>query len=116
MYEAVRPLCRNVILLKNNKSVQTRAMSLAYSSMPKIHDIKIVEVGPRDGLQNESHPISVEDKVTFVNRLFETGLMNIEAGAFVSPKWVAQMANSNQVFQNLTFNTIDKPQLSCLVP
>lgn len=64
--------------------------------------VKIVEVGPRDGLQNEKQPVSLEDKVRLVNLLSETGVAEIETGSFVSPKWVPQMANSDQVFQNIS--------------
>lgn len=53
--------------------------------------VRIVEVGPRDGLQNESTPISIEDRVSLVNRLGATGLQVIESGSFVSPKWVPQV-------------------------
>lgn len=68
-------------------------------SIPK--QVKIVEVGPRDGLQNESQPISLEDKVTLVNALSDTGLTYIETGSFVSPRWVPQMANSHDVFASI---------------
>ncbi len=61
----------------------------------------IYEVGPRDGLQNESGLISVDDKVELINRLSSTGLKHIEAGSFVSPKWVPQMANSSQVLEKI---------------
>lgn len=61
-------------------------------------DVKIVEVGARDGLQNEATPLTVEQKVEFINLLSETGLTAIEAGSFVSPKWVPQMASSQAVF------------------
>ena len=59
--------------------------------------VRIVEVGPRDGLQNEKNPLSVETKVELINRLSDTGLKVIEAGAFVSPKWVPQMADTDKV-------------------
>jgi len=59
--------------------------------------IKIVEVGPRDGLQNEARPVSVEVKVGLIDRLTETGLAAIESGSFVSPKWVPQMAATAEV-------------------
>ena len=65
------------------------------------HKVKIVEVGPRDGLQNESAPISTIDKVTLIELLSEAGLTYIESGSFVSPKWVPQMATSTEVFQTL---------------
>ncbi len=61
----------------------------------------IYEVGPRDGLQNESGIISLDDKVELINRLSKTGLKHIEAGSFVSPKWVPQMANSSQVINEI---------------
>jgi hydroxymethylglutaryl-CoA lyase len=63
--------------------------------------VRLVEVGPRDGLQNESQPISVTDKVMLVNELTDAGLGYIEVGSFVSPKWVPQMAGSAQVFANI---------------
>jgi hydroxymethylglutaryl-CoA lyase len=58
----------------------------------------LVEVGPRDGLQNEAQPISVADKVRLVDDLTEAGVGYIEVGSFVSPKWVPQMAGSAEVF------------------
>ena len=63
--------------------------------------VKIVEVGPRDGLQNESKTISVADKIKFIQMLAAAGLKNIEAGAFVSPKWVPQMADTEHVLAAL---------------
>ena len=63
--------------------------------------IKIVEVGPRDGLQNESVETSAEWKIQLINQLSDTGLKFIEAGSFVSPKRVPQMANSAQVLQGI---------------
>lgn len=51
----------------------------------------MVEVGPRDGLQNEPSTITLETKLDLIKRLSETGLRHIEAGAFVSPKWVPQV-------------------------
>lgn len=63
--------------------------------------IKIVEVGPRDGLQNEPVPIPTEAKIAFVNALSETGAADIEVSAFVSPKWVPQLADAKEVFANI---------------
>lgn len=60
-------------------------------------DVRIVEVGPRDGLQNEKQPVSTDIKVELIERLARTGLRTIEATAFVSPKWVPQMADSADV-------------------
>ena len=64
--------------------------------------ITLVEVGPRDGLQSQGVTLTVDDRVRYVNLLGETGLQVIEAGAFVSPKWVPQMADSDLVFQRIT--------------
>lgn len=63
--------------------------------------VRIVEVGPRDGLQNEATPISVEAKVALIEALVAAGLRSIEAGSFVSPRWVPQMANSAEVLARL---------------
>ncbi|WPC07073.1 hydroxymethylglutaryl-CoA lyase [Pseudomonas sp. MBLB4123] len=63
--------------------------------------VRLVEVGPRDGLQNEKQPISVADKVRLVDDLTAAGLSYIEVGSFVSPKWVPQMAGSAEVFAGI---------------
>lgn len=65
-------------------------------------DIRIVEVGPRDGLQNEPEIVSLSTKVALVNLLARTGLKTVEAGAFVSPKWVPQMAGSAEVLAGIS--------------
>src|SRR5712692_1630085 len=59
--------------------------------------VKIVEVGSRDGLQNEKETIPADVKVKLVNRLTDAGFVNIEAASSVSPKWVPQMATSAEV-------------------
>ena len=76
--------------------------------------VSIVEVGPRDGLQNEQAILSANDKVTLINHLSDSGLKRIEAGSFVSPKWVPQMANSNEVLQRI--NRADGVIYSALTP
>ncbi|MFV8451223.1 hydroxymethylglutaryl-CoA lyase [Vibrio campbellii] len=63
--------------------------------------VNIVEVGARDGLQNES-PVSTEAKIRLIDLLSDTGLTHIEAGSFVSPKWVPQMADSLDVMKRIT--------------
>ena len=63
--------------------------------------VRLIEVGPRDGLQNEAQPISVADKVQLVDALTDAGLGYIEVGSFVSPKWVPQMAGSAEVFAQI---------------
>src|SRR5262249_41641463 len=64
--------------------------------------IAVVEVGPRDGLQNERAAVSTADKIEFVNRLSSARLPVIEVAAFVSPKWVPQMADAAEVFAGIT--------------
>ena len=63
--------------------------------------VKLVEVGPRDGLQNEPHPVPTPYKIAFVEKLSETGLTAIESTAFVAPQWVPQMADNAQVMRGL---------------
>ena len=67
--------------------------------LPK--EIKIVEVGPRDGLQNEPQLVPTEIKVELINRLSRSGLKAIESTSFVSPKWVPQMADSSEVMKGI---------------
>ena len=69
------------------------------ASLPK--KVKIVEVGPRDGLQNEKEALSAEVKIELVNRLARAGFPNVEVASFVSPKWVPQMATSAEVMAGI---------------
>lgn len=71
---------------------------MANTTLPQ--HVKIVEVGPRDGLQNEV-AVSTSDKVELINRLSESGLTYIESGSFVSPKWVPQMADTADIFAQI---------------
>jgi hydroxymethylglutaryl-CoA lyase len=64
--------------------------------------VRIVEVGARDGLQNEAVLVSADTKIIFINMLTAAGLQTIEAGAFVSPKWVPQMADTDKVLAGIT--------------
>ena len=63
--------------------------------------VRIVEVGPRDGLQNEKSTIATVDKIALIDRLSATGLTTVEATAFVSPKWVPQMADAAEVYAGI---------------
>ncbi|GAA5975398.1 hypothetical protein JCM10908_005149 [Rhodotorula pacifica] len=97
----------------------SHSASLARPTLAK--PVKIVEVGPRDGLQNEKTPLSTELKVELIERLVRVGLRDIEAGSFVSPKWVPQMATTADVLTSPTLARLRKehgPSLSlpCLVP
>jgi hydroxymethylglutaryl-CoA lyase len=67
--------------------------------------VHIVEVGPRDGLQNERQEIPASVKIELINRLSEAGFRNVESGSFVSPKWVPQMATSAEVFAGIARKT-----------
>ena len=64
--------------------------------------VRIVEVGPRDGLQNEKTSISVADRIAFIEALIAAGLPTVEVGAFVSPKAIPQMVNSDQVLRGVS--------------
>ncbi len=70
------------------------------SNLPSF--VKLVEVGPRDGLQNEKTLIATAEKIQLINMLSDAGFLSIEAGSFVSPKWVPQMADSAKVLQQIT--------------
>lgn len=63
--------------------------------------VRVIEMGPRDGLQNEPDPVPVETRVELIERLAAAGLPAVEAGAFVSPKWVPQMASTDAVLAAL---------------
>ncbi|KAJ9649315.1 hypothetical protein H2199_000090 [Coniosporium tulheliwenetii] len=75
--------------------------TLATTAARSAEQVRIVEVGPRDGLQNEKKAIELETKIEFIKRLAQTGLRTIEAGSFVSPKWVPQMANSSNILEHI---------------
>ena len=70
-----------------------------FEGVPK--QVKIVEVGPRDGLQNESRQIATADKVRLIEALAASGLKNIEVTSFVSPKWIPQLADGLDVCKSL---------------
>ncbi|MFT5278136.1 MAG: hydroxymethylglutaryl-CoA lyase [Glaciecola sp.] len=83
-----------------------------FDMLPK--SVQIVEVGPRDGLQNEKTSLSAQDKITFINQLSQVGCKRIEAGSFVSPKWVPQMASSDEVMR--TIERVKDVRYSALTP
>jgi hydroxymethylglutaryl-CoA lyase len=87
-------------------------MAMHPSSLPA--SVTIVEVGPRDGLQNESALIPTADKIAFVDRLSSSGLREIEVSAFVSPKWIPQLADAAEVFSGITRHP--NVRYSALVP
>ena len=82
--------------------------------MPLPSHVRIVEVGPRDGLQNEKQLIDIDTKVALIDCLANAGFTHIEAGSFVNPKWVPQMADSAAVFKKI--NRRDKVSYAALTP
>lgn len=70
---------------------------LATEARQRADHVRIVEVGPRDGLQNEKKAIPLETKIQLIEKLAQTGVTTIEAGSFVSAKWVPQVGCSNVV-------------------
>src|ERR1041384_4339082 len=69
------------------------------SGLPKV--VRIVEVGPRDGLQNEQTILPIEKKLEYIRLLGEAGLKDIEVGSFVHPKWIPQLADSEALILQL---------------
>ncbi|KAF2141270.1 uncharacterized protein K452DRAFT_351417 [Aplosporella prunicola CBS 121167] len=90
---AVRPVCW--------RSLATATTTTTTNTRPINDHVRIVEVGPRDGLQNEKQTIPLDTKIELVERLARTGLQTIEAGSFVSPKWTPQMANSSEILNHV---------------
>jgi hydroxymethylglutaryl-CoA lyase len=76
--------------------------------------ISITEVGPRDGLQNQSVPISTEKKIELIDALSQTGIKTIEASAFVHPKWIPQLLDADEVFAGI--KRVDGVKYTALVP
>ena len=74
-------------------------MNMTATKLPE--QVRIVEVGPRDGLQNEPQSIGTSTKIQLIDMLTKAGLSYIESGSFVNPKWVPQMAGSEEVFRQL---------------
>ncbi|TMW64311.1 hypothetical protein Poli38472_012933 [Pythium oligandrum] len=83
------------------KSVSRTRSFVTVGGLQYPSQVKIVEVGPRDGLQNEKSVVSTEDKVQLINMLSQTGLKAIEATSFVSPKWVPQMGDNTDVLTRI---------------
>ncbi|KAL2117181.1 hypothetical protein VTJ04DRAFT_9349 [Mycothermus thermophilus] len=77
---------------------------------PSDYRIKLVEVGPRDGLQNEKLAIPLNVKFDLIERLAKAGMTTIEAGAFVSPKWVPQMEGSSEILEHLLQHPSSSPK------
>ena len=81
------------------KATRRRRLECPYrlfssSAYQRAGEVRIVEVGPRDGLQNEKKAIALQSKLELIRRLAQTGVRDIEAGSFVAPKWVPQASQS----------------------
>lgn len=82
-----------------------------FGSIPA--EVKMVEVGPRDGLQNEQRKVGVNEKIELINRLAAAGFRVIEAGSFVSPRWVPQMAQTASVLRGISlYKNVSYPVLT----
>jgi hypothetical protein len=106
---------------KANRGLMQLSQRSHHCGHPHTHQhtpksVRIVEVGPRDGLQNEKQPITFQQKLQLIGLLKQTGLKNIEAGSFVSPKWVPQMADAENIFSELAKETDGKVMYSALTP
>ncbi|KAI9888533.1 MAG: hypothetical protein M1814_006833 [Vezdaea aestivalis] len=83
-----------------NSLIAPQSLRVFSTALPE--RVRLVEVGPRDGLQNESKAVSLETKLLLIQKLAESGLTHIEAGAFVSPKMIPQMADSEKILRHLS--------------
>lgn len=92
------PSLRTTLHLLRGLRQQTSSKAFSGSAYRRAEEVRIVEVGPRDGLQNEKTSISLETKIELIRRLAKTGVRNIEGGSFVSPKWVPQVNTISSTF------------------
>lgn len=97
----LRPIHCNIV--QRSRFASTTATQRISQTLPTTvpNFVRIVEVGPRDGLQNEKSLVSAATKLALIDKLYKAGLRSIEAGAFVSPKWVPQMADTEEIFKTL---------------
>lgn len=111
VHPASRSSSTNTTLSGKNDETTTHFETKAKDIDKPKPTIKIMEVGPRDGLQNEALPlVSVKDKLKFIRWLERAGCSNIEVGSFVSPKWIPQMSGSSEVLSDLLANELDHKQ------
>ena len=123
MVHVLRPLRKIASSLSESKcqtSAIEKRLFLRHDSNVNCHSqklssyVKIVEVGPRDGLQNEKSIVSTETKVSLIERLASCGLSVIEATSFVSPKWVPQMGDNVDVMTRV--QRMPGVTYTCLTP
>ncbi|KAL2759586.1 hypothetical protein ACRALDRAFT_1047024 [Sodiomyces alcalophilus JCM 7366] len=106
----LRPAICRACKRASYRSLRTYATAQNNFQQPRPDNyIKLVEVGPRDGLQNEKKTISLATKIELIEKLAKTGLSTIEAGSFVAPKWVPQMANSSEIMEHILTGKISSP-------
>ncbi|KAI5862432.1 hydroxymethylglutaryl-CoA lyase [Durotheca rogersii] len=103
---AAAPLRRRFATASDARSSGEAATATQQHAHPG-NRVRVVEVGPRDGLQNESKSIPLATKIELIERLAKTGVSSIEAGSFVSPKWVPQMENSGDILEHILTKKID---------
>jgi len=82
-------LSQRILARRTAQSLYRRSFN--QSTKRSADHVRVIEVGPRDGLQNEKQSIPVEAKLELIRRLAQTGIQTIEAGSFVAPKWVPQV-------------------------
>nr|AQW43015.1 hydroxymethylglutaryl-CoA lyase [Nilaparvata lugens] len=99
MFESVKKACAKCF---QGNEPKHSATTLSTINRPKYPErVRIVEVGPRDGLQNEPQSVPTATKIEMIERLSKTGLKTVEATSFVSPKWVPQMSDHKEVFNSI---------------
>lgn len=106
------PLVRTLSHPAPSRLTRPRRHLRTFTSLPRFAgaSVRIVEVGARDGLQNEKTAVPLETKLELLSRLSKTGLRHIEAGSFVSPKWVPQMANTSAILSHLEETKDKEPE------
>ncbi|CAH1400835.1 unnamed protein product [Nezara viridula] len=107
LYKSIKHVCSSVISQRPTVEQETLQGRLP-------NHVKVVEVGPRDGLQNEPMQVETETKLELIKKLSQAGLSTIEVTSFVSPKWVPQMADHKEIMENL--NLDDSISYPVLVP
>jgi len=129
MFRIIKPRLQHHFLLRQKYPLKTAYSHLKplqhyhtsihrflHSSPSNTKTIKIVEVSPRDGLQNIPTFLPTSDKITLIQKLQQAGCCNIEATAFVSPKWVPQMSDAKEVLSAASKSANHRTTFSCLVP
>ncbi|ERS95864.1 hydroxymethylglutaryl-CoA lyase [Sporothrix schenckii 1099-18] len=104
-----RAACTGVRRFATAQSTASEAQAAAAAAAASDNHVHIVEVGPRDGLQNEKRAIPLATKIELIERLAKTGLGTIEAGSFVAPKWVPQMNNSAEILEHILQHRLSSP-------